>query len=78
MIIIEPGDVVGMQRELFNNGPITVAIDMYEDFVRYKSGIYYKVSVYNVQNFNLFKKWTSGKNLGKHSVRLIGWVGTIF
>lgn len=74
-----PNNPVAMQRELMNNGPLTVGIDIYEDFVRYKSGIYYKVGLKNqISKNQSFKKWESGRNLGGHSVRLIGWVGTIF
>lgn len=40
------------------NGPFEIAFDVYEDFLTYKSGVYSHVS---------------GKHLGGHAVRLVGW-----
>lgn len=40
------------------NGPIEVAFTVYEDFVTYKSGVY---------------THHSGKKLGGHAVKMVGW-----
>ena len=40
------------------NGPIEVAFTVYEDFLSYKSGVY---------------KHTSGRALGGHAVKMVGW-----
>lgn len=45
-------------KELMENGPFEVALDVYEDFLAYKSGVYSHVS---------------GSHLGGHAVRLVGW-----
>jgi cathepsin B len=45
-------------NELLTNGPVTVAITVYKDFMTYQSGIY---------------KWTSGGLLGGHAIKLIGY-----
>jgi len=52
------GDVEGVQNEIQNNGPVVFTFDVYEDFVSYTSGVY---------------KHTTGKYLGGHAVRCIGW-----
>ncbi|KAL9235594.1 hypothetical protein vseg_010340 [Gypsophila vaccaria] len=44
--------------ELYKNGPVEVAFDVYEDFAHYKSGVY---------------KHITGEYLGGHAVKLIGW-----
>ena len=41
-----------------NTGPINSVYNVYEDFFNYRSGIY---------------RYVSGKLLGGHSVRVIGW-----
>lgn len=46
------------QRELMANGPFEVALDVYADFVAYKSGVY---------------SHTIGSKLGGHAVRIVGW-----
>lgn len=46
------------QRELMTNGPFEVALDVYEDFLAYKSGVY---------------NHTTGSRLGGHAVKLVGW-----
>ena len=53
-----PDDVKAIKTELMTNGPIEVAFDVFEDFMTYKSGIYQHVS---------------GKMLGGHAVKLVGW-----
>ncbi len=47
-----------MQKEIMANGPIQTGFMVYEDFMHYKSGIY---------------KYTTGRNLGGHAVRVVGW-----
>lgn len=47
-----------IMRELMTNGPLEVAITVYEDFMTYKGGIYHHVQ---------------GKALGGHAIRLVGW-----
>ncbi|KAL3104089.1 hypothetical protein niasHS_002116 [Heterodera schachtii] len=47
-----------IQNELFVNGPIEVAFEVYEDFLNYKGGVYYHVA---------------GKLGGGHAVKLLGW-----
>jgi len=47
-----------IQTELMTNGPIEVAFTVYEDFMTYTGGVYYHVS---------------GKSLGGHAVKLMGW-----
>lgn len=46
------------QRELMTNGPFEVSFTVYADFLTYKSGVY---------------SYTSGRQLGGHAVRLVGW-----
>jgi cathepsin B len=50
-----PADI---QQEIFQNGPVEVAFSVYEDFLHYKSGVYYYVS---------------GQMLGGHAVKALGW-----
>jgi len=47
-----------MQAEIYQNGPIEAAFDVYEDFVHYKSGVY---------------THTTGDLLGGHAIKIIGW-----
>jgi cathepsin B len=57
----EPTLVVAgnMEAELVQNGPITVAYTVYDDFLTYKSGVY--------------QKSAGAKALGGHSVKIIGY-----
>jgi cathepsin B len=48
----------GAIAELLANGPIVAAFDVYEDFYKYKSGIY---------------EYTGGELLGGHAVRIVGY-----
>jgi len=50
-----------IMAEVFQNGPVEVAFDVYEDFLSYKSGVY---------------QHTTGDYLGGHAVKLLGW-GTL-
>ncbi|XP_055344642.1 uncharacterized protein LOC129592594 [Paramacrobiotus metropolitanus] len=47
-----------IQYELQTNGPMTVAIDVYDDFFAYQSGVYQHVT---------------GNYSGGHAMKLIGW-----
>lgn len=47
-----------IRAEILKSGPVTAAFSVYEDFPIYKSGVY---------------KHVSGKFLGGHAVRIIGW-----
>ncbi|XP_021749969.1 cathepsin B-like protease 2 [Chenopodium quinoa] len=51
-------DTYQIMAELYKNGPVEVAFDVYEDFAHYKSGVY---------------KHVTGQYLGGHAVKLIGW-----
>jgi len=48
-----------MEQELVQNGPITVAFTVFDDFLSYKSGVY--------------QKSESAKALGGHSVKIVGF-----
>jgi cathepsin B len=50
--------VTGMQQELFTNGPVVAAFNVYEDFYSYTSGVYHHI-------------W--GSLVGGHAVKVIGW-----
>jgi len=50
--------VAEIQTELMTNGPIEVSFTVYEDFLAYRSGVYYHVS---------------GESHGGHAVKMIGW-----
>jgi len=47
-----------MQKEIMVNGPVQTGFMVYEDFMQYKAGVY---------------KHTTGKKLGGHAVRVVGW-----
>eukprot|EP01133_Synstelium_polycarpum_P000235 gene235-285_t len=47
-----------IQTEIMSNGPVEACFEVYEDFVGYKSGVY---------------AHTTGKDLGGHCVKIIGW-----
>ena len=47
-----------MQKEILANGPVQTGFMVYEDFMHYKSGVY---------------KFTHGKKLGGHAIRVVGW-----
>jgi cathepsin B len=53
-----PANEKAIMTELFNHGSVEVAFSVYEDFINYKSGVY---------------KHTTGKMLGGHAVKMIGW-----
>jgi len=47
-----------VKEELSKNGPMELAFSVYQDFMTYKSGIYYHVT---------------GSKLGGHAVELVGY-----
>ncbi len=47
-----------MMNEIYENGSITAAFSVYEDFADYKAGIYQHVT---------------GDYMGGHAVKIIGW-----
>jgi len=47
-----------LQKEIMSNGPVQTGFIVYDDFMHYKSGIY---------------KHVSGKKMGGHAVRVVGW-----
>jgi cathepsin B len=48
----------GIKNEIAARGPVETGFSVYEDFINYKSGIY---------------SHTTGKNLGGHAVKIMGW-----
>jgi len=47
-----------IMAEIYQNGPVETAFDVYDDFLSYKSGVYQHVS---------------GDYLGGHAVKFVGW-----
>jgi len=47
-----------IKQEIFSNGPMETAFDVYEDFFNYEDGIYTHVS---------------GAYAGGHAVKMLGW-----
>jgi cathepsin B len=53
-----PTDVTSIQNEIFTNGPVEAAFDVYEDFFSYTTGVY---------------KHVTGDLAGGHAVKILGW-----
>ncbi|XP_016559261.1 cathepsin B-like protease 2 isoform X1 [Capsicum annuum] len=51
-------DPYSIMAEIYENGPVEVSFTVYQDFAHYKSGVY---------------KHITGKSMGGHAVKLIGW-----
>lgn len=51
-------DSSNIQAEIYKNGPVEAAYDVYEDFLAYKSGVY---------------QHTTGSFLGGHAIKILGW-----
>lgn len=47
-----------IRKELMTNGPLEVTLDVYDDLLAYKGGIYVH---------------QGGKLVGGHAVKLVGW-----
>jgi len=52
------GSITAIKKDLQEYGSVTAAFTVYEDFLSYKSGVY---------------KYTTGKELGGHAVKIVGW-----
>lgn len=50
--------VKDIQKEIMHNGPVQGAFTVYRDFMHYNGGVY---------------KHTSGRKLGGHAIKIIGW-----
>lgn len=55
-----------MKLELVQNGPIAVAMEVYDDFMYYKEGIYHHVDIELKGGFNPF-------HLVNHGVLIVGY-----
>jgi len=53
-----PNGEMQIRQEVFNNGPVEAAFQVYQDFFQYKSGVYHHVS---------------GSYAGGHAVKILGW-----
>ncbi|XGW24109.1 hypothetical protein V3C99_005936 [Haemonchus contortus] len=53
-----PNSVTAIQREIMRNGPVVSSFTTYDDFSRYRRGIY---------------RHTAGRARGSHAVKIIGW-----
>ena len=53
-----PNNEIAIQTEIYNNGPITAAFNVYNDFYSYQSGVY---------------EYTSGDYAGGHAIKILGW-----
>ena len=51
-------EVYKMQKDLIENGPITMTLNVYEDLYAYDGGIY---------------EYTAGALIANHLVRAVGW-----
>jgi len=51
-------DQNSIMQEIFTNGPVEGAFDVYADFLTYKTGVY---------------KHVSGSYLGGHAIKILGW-----
>eukprot|EP00931_Biecheleriopsis_adriatica_P102907 TRINITY_DN77810_c0_g1_i1.p1 TRINITY_DN77810_c0_g1~~TRINITY_DN77810_c0_g1_i1.p1 ORF type:complete len:860 (-),score=125.13 TRINITY_DN77810_c0_g1_i1:74-2653(-) len=51
-------DIANIQHELMTNGPVTSAVDVYQDFADYKGGVYVR---------------SSGVYIGAHATKMLGW-----
>ncbi|EDW77631.1 uncharacterized protein Dwil_GK24603 [Drosophila willistoni] len=51
-------DVLEIQKEIMTNGPVQAILTVYEDFLSYKTGVYYHLE---------------GEKVGPHAVRILGW-----
>ena len=51
-------DYAGIQRDIYENGPVMVSLEVYEDLYNYKGGVY---------------EYTTGGLIGGHAIRAVGW-----
>jgi cathepsin C len=57
-----------MKIELVNNGPVSVAFEVYPDFMNYKGGIYHHTFLKDEQNFDF-----NPFELTNHAVLVVGY-----
>ncbi|KAK9880799.1 hypothetical protein WA026_013127 [Henosepilachna vigintioctopunctata] len=55
---VRHNDENAIKSEIYTNGPVEAAFDVYEDFYTYKSGVY---------------QYTTGAHKGGHAVKILGW-----
>jgi len=53
-----PNDAGNIEKEIYENGPVEAAFQVYQDFMHYKSGVY----THKTGNF-----------LGGHAIKIVGW-----
>jgi len=58
LLVTKVKNPTAIQQEIYEKGTVSVALSVYEDFESYSSGIY---------------KHVSGKYLGGHAIKMIGW-----
>jgi len=56
--VVNPTSVSAIKEEIYKNGPVEAAFEVYQDFMNYQSGIYVH---------------KSGSLLGGHAIKLVGW-----
>ena len=56
--VVQGKNVNAIKAEILKNGPMETGFTVYEDFMNYKNGVYH---------------YTSGKQLGGHAVKIVGW-----
>jgi len=58
--VSKPGDAVAMQQEIAASGPVEAAFFVFQDFMSYQSGVYFRTAA-------------SGASQGGHAIRILGW-----
>lgn len=58
--VAKPGQSAAMAREIMQSGPIQAAFFVFQDFMAYEKGIYFRTSA-------------SGGMTGGHAIKIIGW-----
>lgn len=56
--VVKATSVAEIKSEIYANGPMETGFNVYEDFMSYKSGVYYHVT---------------GSLEGGHAVKIVGW-----
>ena len=56
MSILKEPDAI--KQAIYSEGPVEASFTVYQDFMNYKSGVYYHVT---------------GSQLGGHAVKILGW-----
>ena len=55
------------------NGPVVACFDVYNDFMSYRSGVYFVNSKDFINTKIIFQKTANARKVGGHAVRIIGW-----